>query len=416
MRGALTVLLRNGLFFADGHFWENLCVRLETGRVTAMGEGLAPLAGEAVIDLQGDFVVPGFVDAHIHAFRGHDTMQGEDAIRQMARELYQEGVAAFLPTTMSASVEDTRRVIAAVRRVMDTPEQHAARVLGAHMEAPFLSPEKAGAQRKEFFLHPNWESFLDLTGGDIQAVRVITMAPELPGAEDFIRKAAENGIRVSIGHTAATDEQVHQAADWGATRVTHTYNAQTPFTHRAPGVPGAALTDDRLFAEFIGDGVHLHDDAVKVLLRCKGACKAVAITDSMEAAGLPDGEYALGGQAVTVRGHEARLHDGTLAGSVLLMRQAFQNLMARLSTEKNRWSLGKEALVVDSYGGASSYQFTVSTALTQNAEKPSFADVIVQNREPMTLLLVGMGCMVVLLLAAVLLLVRIHHRRKYDDK
>ena len=295
MRGALTVLLRNGLFFVDDHFWEKLCVRLGTGRVTAMDEGLAPLAGEAVIDLQGDFVLPGFVDAHIHAFRGHDTMQGEDAIRQMARELYQEGVAAFLPTTMSASVEDTRRVIAAIRRVMDTPEQRAARVLGAHMEAPFLSPEKAGAQRKEFFLHPSWEAFLDLTGGDIQAVRVITMAPELPSAEAFIRKAAENGIHVSIGHTAATDEQVHQAAEWGATRVTHTYNAQTPFTHRAPGVPGAALTDDRLFAEFIGDGVHLHDDAVKVLLRCKGADKAVAITDSMEAAGLPDGEYALGG-------------------------------------------------------------------------------------------------------------------------
>ena len=289
------VLMRNGLFFADGHFWENLCVRVETGRVTAMGEGLAPLAGEAVIDLQGDFVLPGFVDAHIHAFRGHDTMQGEDAIRQMARELYQEGVAAFLPTTMSASVEDTRRVIAAVRRVMDTPEQRAAQVLGAHMEAPFLSPEKAGAQRKE------------------------------------------NGIHVSIGHTAATDEQVHQAAEWGATRVTHTYNAQTPFTHRAPGVPGAALTDDRLFAEFIGDGVHLHDDAVKVLLRCKGVDKAVAITDSMEAAGLPDGEYALGGQAVTVRGHEARLHDGTLAGSVLLMRQAFQDLMARYGQRRSLW-------------------------------------------------------------------------------
>lgn len=362
MRGALTVLLRNGLFFADGHFWEKLCVRLETGRVTAMGEGLAPLAGEDTIDLQGDFVLPGFVDAHIHAFRGHDTMQGEDAIRQMARELYQEGVAAFLPTTMSASVEDTRRVIAAVRRVMDTPEQRAARVLGAHMEAPFLSPEKAGAQRKEFFLHPNWEAFLDLTGGDIQAVRVITMAPELPGAEDFIRKAAENGIRVSIGHTAATDEQVHQAADWGATRVTHTYNAQMSFTHRAPGVPGAALTDDRLFAEFIGDGVHLHDDAVKVLLRCKGADKAVAITDSMEAAGLPDGEYALGGQAVTVHGHEARLHDGTLAGSVLLMRQAFQNLLlrygqtpedaARICTENPARSIGAEGVGVICVGAS----------------------------------------------------------------
>lgn len=236
MRGALTVLLRKGLFFADGHFGENLCVRVETGRVTAMGEDLAPLAGEAVIDLQGDFVLPGFVDAHIHAFRGHDTMQGEDAIRQMARELYQEGVAAFLPTTMSASVEDTRRVIAAARRVMDTPEQRAARVLGAHMEAPFLSPEKAGAQRKEFFLHPSWEAFLDLTGGDIQAVRVITMAPELPGAEAFIRKAAESGIHVSIGHTAATDEQVHQAAEWARPRHPHlqrTDAVHAPCTRRS---------------------------------------------------------------------------------------------------------------------------------------------------------------------------------------
>lgn len=323
------MLLKNGKFLVAGRFAEKWCVRLENGRVTALGENLAALPGEETLDLQGDFVLPGFVDAHIHAFRGYDTMQGEDAIRQMARDLYQEGVAAFLPTTMSADVQETRRAIAAIRRVMDAPEMHSARVLGAHMEAPFLSPQKAGAQRKECFLLPSWEAFLDLTGGDIAAVRVITMAPELPGAEDFIREATAHGIRVSIGHTAATDEQVHQAADWGATRVTHTYNAQTPFSHRAPGVPGAALVDDRLFAEFIGDGVHLHDDAVKVLLRCKGAEKAVAITDSMEAAGLPDGEYALGGQAVTVRGQEARLHDGTLAGSVLLMRKAFVHLLTR---------------------------------------------------------------------------------------
>lgn len=144
------------------------------------------------------------------------------------------------------------------------------------------------------------------------------MAPELPGAEDFIRKAAENGIHVSIGHTAATDEQVHQAADWGATRVTHTYNAQTPFTHRAPGVPGAALTDDRLFAEFIGDGVHLHDDAVKVLLRCKGACKAVAITDSMEAAGLAGRRIRLrraSGHGARTRGAFARRHAGGLGAA-----------------------------------------------------------------------------------------------------
>lgn len=151
MRGALTVLLRNGQFFADGHFWENLCVRLENGRVTAMGEGLAPLAGEAVIDLQGVLSCRGSLMRIIHAFRGHDTMQGEDAIRQMARELYQEGVAAFLPTTMSASVEDTRRVIAAVRRVMDTPEQlRSTGAGGAHGSAVPIAGEGRGAAEGVF--------------------------------------------------------------------------------------------------------------------------------------------------------------------------------------------------------------------------------------------------------------------------
>ncbi len=322
------MLLIHGRILSAGGFVRS-DVRLMDGAITAVGTTLSPLARETVIDLADDYLLPGFVDVHIHGCCGQDTMSGEPAIRRMSHELRRMGVAAFLPTTMSASVADTRRAVRAVRAVMDAPEPRGARVLGAHMEAPFLNPAKAGAQAADGLRLPDWQALLDLTGGDLAAVRVLTIAPELPGSENVIRRAAEMGIAVSIGHTAASAEQVHLAADWGATRVTHTFNAQTPLNHRAPGVPGAALTDDRLFAEFIADGVHLHGDTVRLLTRCKGAGRAVAITDAMEAAGMPDGAYALGGQAVSVRAGQARLKDGTLAGSVLTMRQALENLIHR---------------------------------------------------------------------------------------
>jgi N-acetylglucosamine-6-phosphate deacetylase len=171
------------------------------------------------------------------------------------------------------------------------------------------------------------ETLKQLTGGDLAAVRLITVAPERNGSETFIRQAAAAGIHVSVGHTSATAEDTHRAADWGADHVTHTFNAQTPLHHRNPGVPGAALTDDRLYCEMICDGIHLHRDTVRLLARCKGPERAVAITDAMEAAGLPEGEYALGGQKVFVRNGEARLADGTLAGSVLTMPAALENLI-----------------------------------------------------------------------------------------
>jgi len=137
------------------------------------------------------------------------------------------------------------------------------------------------------------------------------------------------GVVISIGHTNATAAETHLAADWGATHVTHTFNAQTPLLHRAPGVPGAAMADDRLYTEMICDGVHLNDDIICLIARCKGSGRALAITDAMEAAGLPDGLYSLGGQKVYVKGSEARLENGTLAGSVLTMRQALWNMIHR---------------------------------------------------------------------------------------
>ncbi len=321
------MLLKNAVIPLEEGFHTGQSVRLTEGRIVEIGEMLPPAPGETCHDLGGDYLLPGFVDVHIHAFRGQDTMAGEEAVRTMSRSLYAEGVAAFLPTTMSMPIDETRHAISGIRAVMDHPEDRGARVLGAHMEAPFLNPGKCGAQRPECLCHPDWQTFLALTGGDTGAVRTITLAPELPGAEAFIREATAHGIAVSLGHSAATAEETHRAADWGATRLTHTFNAQSPLHHRDPGLPGAAMVDNRLYTEFITDGVHLHGDVIRLIARCKGAEKAVAITDAMEAAGLPEGAYSLGGQPVTVRGSEARLADGTLAGSVLTMGQALENLI-----------------------------------------------------------------------------------------
>lgn len=321
------MLIINAALATDG-FMPGMCVRLKDGCVAAIGPDLAPHEGESVIDLGGDYLLPGFVDVHIHAYMGNDTMDGEEAVRAMSRRLYEAGVAVFLPTTMSAPEAETRHAVAGVRAVMDHPEKRGARVLGAHMEAPFLNPQRAGAQRAECLREPDWRAFIGLCG-DASAVRMVTLAPELPGAEVFIRQAVQAGVTVSLGHSAATAEQAHHAADWGARHVTHTFNAQPPLHHREPGLSGAALADDRLYAEFIADGVHLHGDVVKLLCRAKGAERAVAVTDAMEAAGMPDGQYSLGGQPVTVQDGQARLADGTLAGSALTMKQAMWNLIHR---------------------------------------------------------------------------------------
>ncbi len=321
------MLITNANAFLEGRFQHPVCVRIREGAVEQAAASLAPLPGEEVLDLKGDYLLPGFVDVHIHGYMAHDTMEGEASIRAMSRDLYQQGVAAFLPTTMSASPAETLQAVAGTRAVMQAQEPAGAQVLGIHLEAPFLNRERAGAQRKQYFCDPSMEKLLSLTGGSLEGIRLLTLAPERQGAEKFIRAAREAGVTVSLGHTSATAEETHLAADWGASHVTHTFNAQTPLNHREPGVPGAALTDDRFYCEVIADGVHLHRDTVRLLVRAKGAGRAVAITDAMEAAGMPDGRYALGGYRVEVKQGEARLMNGTLAGSVLTLRRALENLI-----------------------------------------------------------------------------------------
>lgn len=330
------MLIRNASAYMDGRFHAGMDLRIMHGVVQEIGTGLLKGLYEAELDLQGDYLLPGFVDVHIHGFRGADVMDGEAAVRHMARELYKEGVAAFLPTTMSASVDQTRVVMDGIHAVRMKPDRKAARVLGAHMEAPYLNPECCGAQKSEYLHAPDVSEWMAMIGGRVEDVRMVTLAPELPGASTMIRTITRRGVIASIGHSHATAEQVHEAASDGARHVTHLFNGQSPLHHRAPGVPCAALTDSRLYVEFIGDGIHLHPDVIRLILQAKGVEKVVAITDATAAAGLSDGDYSLGGHPVHVEHGEVRLADGTLAGTTLTMPQVLHHLIHRFGVAAER--------------------------------------------------------------------------------
>lgn len=318
------MIVKNGLVFIDGAFHRKN-IRILNGRIAEIG-AMEAEPGESCRDAEGHYLLPGFVDIHIHAFGGADCMRGEADVRQMSRGLLETGVAAFVPTTMSEGTEKTHAALAGIERVCRKPERCGASVLGAHMEAPFLSPKYKGAQRAECLRLPSMEAYREITG-DLSCVRMMTIAPELPGAIPLIRALHEQGVILCAAHSAATAEQVHQAADAGLTQITHLFNAQTPLHHREPGVPGAGLADDRLAVQVIADGIHLHPDVLRIAALCKGSHGMILISDSMEAAGLPEGTYELGGQKVLVSGGAARLENGVLAGSTLLLHQAVKNMI-----------------------------------------------------------------------------------------
>lgn len=327
------MIVKNGLAFIGGAFVK-ADVRIDDGKITEVGT-LEAKAGEEIRDAEGLYVLPGFVDIHIHAFGGADCMRGEEHVRRMSAGLIETGVAAFVPTTMSAYTKETHDALSAIQAVMDKPEPRGAAVLGAHMEAPFLALTHKGAQLGECLVPPSVKAYDEMVG-DLTCVRMMTLAPELEGAMDVIAELKKRGVVTCAAHTAAKAEHIHAAADMGLTQITHLFNAQTPLHHREPGVPGAGLADDRLVVQVIADGIHLHPDILRIAAKCKGAAGVALISDSMEAAGLADGEYDLGGQVVYVKNGAARLANGVLAGSTLLMHQAVKNMitLAKIAPEE----------------------------------------------------------------------------------
>jgi N-acetylglucosamine-6-phosphate deacetylase len=249
----------------------------------------------------------------------------------MARFYASRGVTAFLPTTMTAPHDQVEAAITNVGRVMDAVPaddgaQPAARILGAHVEGPFINPRRCGAQSPDDMRAADPAEYLPWFESGV--VKLITVAPEIDGAMPLIEHATRHGVVVAIGHTDATYAQAQAAFAAGASQCTHTYNAMRGLHHREPGALGAVLVNDTVYAQLICDNVHVHPAAMMTLFRCKGPDRIALITDAMEATGLGDGDFTLGSNDVRVRSGVARLANGALAGSTLTMDTAFHNVMA----------------------------------------------------------------------------------------
>ena len=280
------------------------------------------------IDAAGNYVAPGFIDVHIHGCGGKDTMDGEAAALAVIQQtVAKSGVTGFLPTTITMDDVQTRKALHAIRLAMKEPADGGptgASVLGVHMEGPFLSPHKAGAQNKAYIRKPDFSLIQD----DLDLIKVITFAPEEDADFRFLKQVlANSNIILSMGHTNADYETAMRAIHAGVRHATHLFNAMPTLHHRKPGAVGAALGSDISF-ELIADTLHVHPALFPILLNAKGKDKMILITDSIRAGGMGDGVWDLGGQQVTVTGRAARLADGTLAGSVLTLNEAVYHLLS----------------------------------------------------------------------------------------
>jgi N-acetylglucosamine-6-phosphate deacetylase len=283
-----------------------------------------------VVDFHDGILVPGFVDIHIHGGAGHDVMEaGSDALPPVERLLASHGVSSYFPTTVTAPMDAT---LAALGRLADAVEASVpsgdlrARPRGIHLEGPFISHSRRGVHPPENLLAPSATAFDRFWQAARGHIRVLTIAPELPGALEVITEASARGVCVSLGHSDADLNAARAGFAAGARHATHTFNAMRPLDHRDPGILGAVLTDSRLSADIIADGIHVDPVIVQLFLKAKGGDAAVLITDATAATGMPDGRYRLGSLEVEVKDGRC-MAGGKLAGSVLTMDRAVRNVM-----------------------------------------------------------------------------------------
>lgn len=276
-----------------------------------------------IIDAKGKYVSPGFIDIHIHGNMGKDTMDAtKEALTTIAKSIVRHGVTSFLPTTMTMDQESIYNALDAIKSLMGYGEDKA-EILGAHLEGPFINQKYKGAQNESYIIEPSYE-FIEKYK---DVIKVITYAPEQDENFKFTKEVVKNtDIALSIGHSKATFNQATEAINLGARNITHLFNAMTPLNHRNPGVVGAGLTSD-VYCEIIADKIHISEGLFQFILDNKGEDKLILITDSIEAGGLEDGEYSLGGQKVTVKDSQARLESGALAGSVMPLNKMVYNFL-----------------------------------------------------------------------------------------
>jgi len=278
----------------------------ENGKITYIGK-----TDESGIDIEGQKIIPGLVDIHTHGCAGVDTM--DNKLKEMSICHAKHGVTSYCPTTMTAMLSDVARLTD-----VDTSNIPGANILGFHLEGPYISYEYKGAQNSKYIQKPDYKAF-----SQIKNVSMVTVAPEVEGAMDFIKQCK---CVVSLGHTGADYDTAIKAIENGANCLTHTFNAMPPLHHRNPSVIGAAIAKN-IYVQVICDGLHIHPSVILMLYKTFGSDRMVVISDSMRATGLADGKYELGGQEVFVQGKEARLADGTIAGSVTPLIKSVKNLI-----------------------------------------------------------------------------------------
>jgi len=281
-----------------------------------------------LIDFAGATLAPAFFDVHIHGAAGHDVMEATpEALRAVGSFLASRGTGNFLATTVTAPLDKTLRSLEGLAKLLAEPvAPGVAKPIGIHLEGPFLSHLKRGVHPTELLLSPDIDIFDKMFEAAEGRVRLMTIAPELPGAAELARHATGRGVRVSIGHSNATAAETRAVIAAGATSATHTYNAMRPLDHREPGILGVVITTDELFAELICDGIHTAPELVRLWWSAKGHERAILVTDAMSATGMPDGDYQLGGLPVRVANGKAMMN-GVLAGSVLTLDRALKNFL-----------------------------------------------------------------------------------------
>jgi N-acetylglucosamine-6-phosphate deacetylase len=308
---------------------DNPVVEMEDGRIAEITSTKESWA-TPTHSFSNATLAPAFYDLHFHGAAGHDVMEATpEALTAIGALLARHGTATYLATTVTAPLDATLRAVSGLAKLIARPEllqgqKNIARPIGIHLEGPFLSHAKRGVQPAEHLLQPDIATFDRLFDAAEGHVRLMTLAPELPGAIELAKHATARGVRVSIGHSDANTAQALAAVAAGAVSATHTFNAMRPLDHRDPGILGIALSDDRLYAELICDGVHVAPEMVKLWWRAKGGQRGILVTDAMSATGMPDGEYQLGGFAVQVANGRAMAR-GVLAGSVLTQDRALSN-------------------------------------------------------------------------------------------
>lgn len=315
------MILSNAKVMCDDFVLRVCDVRIENEKIVEIAEHIE---GDERLDLSGKYLLPGFIDTHIHGAHGSRFDDAEPDIYNITEFEATQGVTS-LAATVAGSIDGIVRQCESAYAAHLAPKD--AKIVAIHSEGPFISPVRKGAMNTKNMIAPDVAALDKMIDAAHGLLKIISLAPELEGADKVIKRAVERGVRVSMGHTDATHDAAQMALECGATRMTHTFNAARPINHREPGVLGVALTDDRVYCEMICDLVHLHPTTIKLIYMMKGADKINVISDSSKVAGIEADEFYVGNVRRIVRNGAIYLEDGTIAGSVCTVLNGVKNLI-----------------------------------------------------------------------------------------